>query len=361
MRITRMVADHLRVPLAKSGRVSLSRADGGAGGSPATVDLVVVHLETDIGVAGLGFTSVLGPGHSAIRSLIETDLTPLIVGVDPRETDRLLTRVESRFGSVGFAGLAARAYSAVDVALWDLKAKAAGMPLFKLLGGARDSADFFVSDVTANGGGAAEVANLAKPFIKQGAIGLRIEIGDGDVQAEADRVREISDGLGDDVWVGVAANGRFDLNTAMALCRFFQDIGVDWFEDPIPPSDEIGYARLANLMETPLVVGSTLNSREALFRVIRAGHARVIRPDIGRLGGITPLLKVAAAAEAYHVAVSPVRMTEIGIHLACGLGVVSNVDLVSWFGDVFTGGPRIENGKLVPPDGAGIGLAVRDR
>jgi L-alanine-DL-glutamate epimerase-like enolase superfamily enzyme len=355
MRITRLTTDHLRVPLAKPGRVSLTDPKPAA---VEDVDLVLVHAETDAGHMGLGFTYLLGPGAHAVRSLIDSELAPLVLSEDPRESDRLFAKVESHFRSVGFAGLVARAYSAIDIALWDVKAKAAGLPLYKLLGGNRDSADFFVSDVGANGRDAAEVVKLAKPLLKQGATGVRIEIGGGEVQADADRVREISDGLGDDAWVGVAADGRFDLNTAMALGHFFQDIGVDWFEDPIPAADEIGYAKLAGLMETPLAVGSTLNSRDAFFRMIRAGHVRVIRPDVCRLGGITPFLKVAAVAEAYNVAVSPVRLPEVGIHLACGLGVVTNVDVVSWFRDVFTGDPKIEVGKLVPPSETGLGLTL---
>jgi L-alanine-DL-glutamate epimerase-like enolase superfamily enzyme len=203
-----------------------------------------------------------------------------------------------------------------------------------------------------------EIVKAAKPLMKQGATGVRIEIGGGDVQADAERVREISDSLGDDAWVGVAADGRFDLGTAQALAHFFEDIGIDWFEDPIPSSDEIGYAKLAGLMETPLAVGSGFASREALFRVIRAGHVRTIRPDPCRLGGITPLLKVAAVAEAYHVAISPVRMPEVNVHLACGLGVVPHVDSVSWFKDVLTGGPKVEGGKLVPSEAPGLDLAL---
>ena len=84
------------------------------------------------------------------------------------------------------------------------------------------------------------MVKAAKPLLKQGATGVRVEIGGGDVQADADRVREISDGLGEDAWVGVAADGRFDLGTAQALAHFFEDIGIDWFEDPIPAADEIG-------------------------------------------------------------------------------------------------------------------------
>src|SRR5262249_6898321 len=158
---------------------------------------------------------------------------------------RLLAKAETRFRGAGFAGLVARAYSAIDIALWDAKAKSAGVPLFKLLGGVRSAADYFVSDIAVSGREAAEVVKLAKPLLKQGATGVRVEIGSGDVQADADRVREISEGLGDDAWVGVAADGRFDLGTAQALAHFFADIGIDWFEDPIPASDEIGYAKLA--------------------------------------------------------------------------------------------------------------------
>jgi L-alanine-DL-glutamate epimerase-like enolase superfamily enzyme len=288
-----------------------------------------------------------------VRSLIDNELSQFVLGEDPRDTDCLLAKAESRLRAVGFAGLAARAYSAIDVALWDVKAKAAGVPLYQLLGNARPAAPFFVSDLTG------DVAKAARTLLKLGALGVRIEIGGGDVQSDAERVREISDALGDDAWVGVAAGSRFDLGTAQALAHFFEDIGIDWFEDPIPAADEIGYAKLAALAETPLAVGSSFASREAFFRVIRAGHVRTVRPDPCRLGGITPLLKVAAVAEAYQVAVSPVRMPEVGVHLACGLGVVPHVDSVSWFRDVFTGGPQIENGKLAPPMEPGLGIGLK--
>jgi L-alanine-DL-glutamate epimerase-like enolase superfamily enzyme len=348
MHVTALRTDHLRVPLWKPARVPLT--DPTPPG-PAAADLVLVHLDTDAGVSGLGFTYLLGPGAAAVRGLIDTEVSPLVAGADPRHTDALLARAEAHFRPGGFAGLAARAYAAVDVALWDVKAKAAGVPLAHLLGAARPAAPFFRSDVGRH------VAN-AKPLVKDGAVGVRLEVGGGDVQADADRVREVSDGLGDEAWVGVAADGRFDLNTAQALAHFFEDVGVDWFEDPLPAADEVGYAKLAGLGGVPLAVGAGFGSREAFFRVVRAGHVRTVRPDVCRLGGITPLLKVAAVAEAFQVAVSPVRMPEVGVHLACGLGVVPHVDSVGWFRDVFAGGPRVEGGKLVPPAEPGLGITV---
>jgi L-talarate/galactarate dehydratase len=369
MKITRLTTDHLRVPLGKPARVSLT--DPKPAG-PDAVDVVLVNLETDSDVRGLGFTytlcpggaaarSLLDPGAAAIRSLIDTELAPLVRGEDPRDTDRLFARAEARFRSVGFGGLAARAYAALDVALWDAKAKANDVPLAKLLGNAKPAAAFVISDAATAGRDAAEALKAAKTLLKHGAAGVRVEIGaGGDVQADAERVRAIQDGLGEDAWVAVAAEGRFDLSTALALTHFFEDVGVDVFEDPIPAADTVGYEKLARLAEVPIAVGSTFDTRDAFFKVIRDGVIRTVRPDVCRLGGITPVLKVATVAEAFHVAVAPVRMPEVGVHLACGLASIPHVDSVSWLRDVFTGGPGIENGKMAPSGQPGLGLTLNE-
>ena len=357
MKLSRLTTDYLRVPLGKPTRVSLTDPKPAA---PDAVDVVLVHLETDTGVTGLGFTYTSGAGGAALRALIDTELAHVVAGEDPHDTDRLLSRAEARFRQVGFGGLAARAYCAIDIALWDAKARAAGVPLAKLLGGAKPAAAFVVSDAATAARDAGEALKAAKPLLKQGAVGVRVEVGAGDVQADAERVREIQDGLGEDGWIAVTADGRFDLSTALALTHFFEDVGVDVFEDPIPAADAIGYEKLARLAEVPIAVGATFDTRDAFFRVIREGPGRTIRPDVCRLGGITPLLKVATVAEAYHIAVSPVRLPEVGVHLACGLASVPHVDSVSWFRDVFTGGPGIDGGKMSPSGQPGLGLTLNE-
>jgi L-alanine-DL-glutamate epimerase-like enolase superfamily enzyme len=356
MKIVRLVSDHVRAPLAVPERIPLS----GPRPSAEAIDLLLVRVETDAGLSGIGFTYLQGPGAKIVRDLVDDELSRLVVGHDPRETERLFARVEERFRPVGFGGLAARAYAAIDIGLWDIKAKAAALPLFKLLGNAKPSAPFFVSDIATLDRSAADVIKLATPQVKLGAMGVRVEVGSGDVRADADRVRAISEGLGEGASVSVAANGRFDLGTAEALTHFFEDIGIDWFEDPIPAADEIGYAKLASLAEIPLAIGSSFDSRERFFRVIRSGVIRTIRPDACRLGGITPLLKIASVAEAFQVSVSPVRLPEVGVHLACGLAAVPHADTVSWFADLFTGSPRVESGKLIPSGEPGLGITVNE-
>ena len=357
MRITSLAADHLRVPLGKPGRVPLG---GPKPAGPDAADLLLVHAETDAGAVGLGFTYCLGPGAGAVRDLLVHDLPALVVGEDPHDTDRLYARAGRRFAGVGFAGLAARAYAAVDIALWDLKGQAAGLSLHRLLGGVRPAAPFFRSDLAPHGRPAEDVLEDARPLVRDGVMGVRVEVGRGDVQEDADRVRDLSDGLGDGGWVGVSAGGRFDLNTAVALAHFFGDIGVDWFEDPLPAGDALGYRRLADLAEVPLAVGSLFDTPDQFYAVIREGVVRTVRPDVCRLGGITPVAKVAAVAEAFGVAVSPARLPEVGVHLACGLAAVPHVDSVAWFAEVLAGGPHLEDGKLAPPDGPGLGLHVNE-
>lgn len=357
MRITAITTRHISIPLAARGRVPLTDSRTPAG--PASVEMLVAIVEAD-GRTGIGFTYLPGAVVEVVHTLLKGELASLLIGEDPRDTDRLIAKASAMYRSVGFGGIPARAYCALDIALWDLKAKAAGVPLFKLLGNARPAAPFFASDIANAGRDASEAIKLAKPLMKQGAMGLRVAVGSEDVQADADRVRAIQEGLGDDGWVSVSANGRYDLATAQALTHFFEDIGVNLFEDPVPDSDEMGFARLSELQLIPLAVGSSFDRVEDFYRVIRAGHVRTVRPDLCRLGGLTPLLKVAAVAEAFHVAVSPVRMPEVGVHLACGLGVVPSVDYVSWFAETLTGGPRFENGKLVPPSEPGLGIALKD-
>jgi L-alanine-DL-glutamate epimerase-like enolase superfamily enzyme len=357
MKITTLTTERFRVPLAKQSRVSLTEPKPAT--APDAVELVVTHVETDTGVRGLGFTYTLHTGGASIQSLIDNELSPLVIGTDPRDTERTFAKVESHFRALGFAGIAARAYAAIDIALWDTKAKAAQVSLAKLLGHAKPGAAFVVSDAATATRDATEALKLSKPHLKHGAVGVRVEIGAcGDVQADAERVRTIQDGLGEDGWIAVTAESRFDLSTALALTHFFEDVGVDVFEDPIPASDSVGYEKLARLAEVPIAIGANFDTREAFYKVIRDGAIRTIRPDVCRLGGITPLLKVAAVAEAYHVAVSPVRLPEVGVHLACGLACVPHVDCVSWFRDLFAGTPTPENGKLAPPAAPGLGLTL---
>jgi len=259
----------------------------------------------------------------------------------------------------GWAGLAARAYAAIDIAIWDLRAKGAGLPLYQLLGGARSSAPCFAGDLAPLGGDAQQTVEAARPLVEQGILGVAVEVGGGDVQLDADRVQQVRDGLGESAWVGIAAEGRYDLATALAMAHFFEeDVGIDWLDFPIPAEDRMGYQRLAERMEVPIAIGSSFDGRDDFRRVLERGEVRVLRPDPLRLGGITPLLRIAALADAFPVTVVPYRLPEIAVHLACGLPNVPMAEWGSWLGAAFVEPVTPRQGRLVPPARTGHGLEL---
>ncbi|HEX3152551.1 MAG TPA: mandelate racemase/muconate lactonizing enzyme family protein [Gemmataceae bacterium] len=351
MNITRVETIPLTVPAGR-GRVSLTDP------APVPTSLVAVRLHTDTPHIGLGFATVVA-GSRALQSLLDIDLAPIVVGEDPTESERLFAKAQGRFRSTGWAGLAARAYAAIDIALWDLKAKAAGLPLFRLLGASRTSAAYFAGDLAPLGMDAHQTIKSATPLIEQGVLGVAVDVGGSEVQVDADRVQQIRDGIGESAWLGISVDGRYDIGTALAMAHFYEeDVGIDWIDSPLPAEDRIGYQRLAERMEVPLALGSSFDDRDSFRRCLEAGAIRVLRPDPLRLGGITPLLKIAALADAFSVSVVPYRLPEIGVHLACGLPNVPMAEWGSWLAPIVAEPIVPRDGKLVPPDRPGHGFEL---
>jgi L-alanine-DL-glutamate epimerase-like enolase superfamily enzyme len=217
----------------------------------------------------------------------------------------------------------------------------------------------FAGDLAPLGTDAQQTIKSARPLLEQGTLGVSIDVGNGDVQLDADRVQQIRDGLGESAWLGISADGRYDLGTALAMAHFYEeDVGIDWIDYPIPVEDRVGYRRLAERMEVPLALGSSFDSRDDFRRVLESGDVRVLRPDPLRLGGITPLLKVAALAEAFHVSVVPFRLPEVGVHLACGLPNAPMAEWGNWLAPAFSEPVAPREGKLTPPARPGHGLTL---
>jgi L-alanine-DL-glutamate epimerase-like enolase superfamily enzyme len=352
MRITRVEHQLLHVPLARP-RASPMEA---AGGRLNHIVVLLAHLDTDAGLTGLGFAYALQSSGRALLATAEDDLAPLLSGEDPLDHERLATKVYWRMQTVGRRGLVQQAYSAIDLALWDLKGKAADLPLFKLLGGARDSAPVYGSDTAWLWMSVEEILDASRPYLDAGMMGIKVKVG-ADPNEDADKLARLREALGDDVWLGVDANERYDYGTALAMGHYFEEeIGADWFEEPLSCEDVAGHARLADKLEIPIAAGEMLFSADEFDAYLARGALAVLQPDVTRLGGLTGFLKVAARAEQHHLPISPHLLPEVGVHLACGLPVVTTVEYMPWLYPLFQNPPEIVNGRLVPPPGAGLGL-----
>jgi L-talarate/galactarate dehydratase len=354
MRITRIDHHLLHVPLS---RPRSSPAEAAAGRLNHLV-VLLAHLDTDAGLRGLGFAYALQGSGRALLAVAEDDLPPVVMGEDPLDHERLAARAYWRLQTVGRRGLVAQAYSAIDLALWDLKGKAAGLPLYKLLGGARESAPAYGSDTAWLWMSPEQILDASRPYLDQGLMGIKVKVG-ADPEADADRLTRIREGLGDDAWLAVDANERYDFGTALAMGHFFEDeIGADWFEEPIACEDVAGHARLKARLEIPIAAGEMLFGADEFAAYLEQGALDVVQPDVTRLGGLTAWLKVAALAERHHRPLSPHLLPEVGVHLCCGLPAVTSVEYMPWLWPLWQEPPRLVEGKLVPPARPGLGLEV---
>jgi L-alanine-DL-glutamate epimerase-like enolase superfamily enzyme len=356
MRITQVDSQLLRLPLTRP----IALPSGGERGSGLDhVFLLVVHLDTDAGHRGLGFAWSLQGGR-ALKVVTDDDLAPLLMGEDPLDHERLGGKVYWRLQGIGRRGLVAQAYSAVDVALWDLKGKVAGLPLYKLLGGARESTPAYGADTAWLWMSPEEIIEASRSYLDQGMMGIKLKVGGPNPEADADRVSRVREALGEDIWLGVDANQRYDYATALSMGRFFEEeMGIDWFEEPTSCEDIAGHARLADKLEVPIALGETLFGIDEFENYLARSAVDVVQPDVTRVGGLTNWLKVAALAERHQRTLAPHLLPEIGVHLACGLPHVRAVEYMPWLFAAFTEPPAIVKGQLVPPRRPGLGLQIR--
>jgi L-alanine-DL-glutamate epimerase-like enolase superfamily enzyme len=354
MRITRLRNQVVNVPLSRP-RASPTEQ---AAGRLNHVVVLITEIDTDAELTGLGFAYALQGSGRALYAVAVDDIAPLLVGEDPLDHERLGAKVYWRLQTVGRLGLVQQVYSAVDLALWDLKARAAGLPLYKLLGGAREATPAYGSDTAWLWMSVEDILEASRPYLEQGLMGIKVKVG-ADPEADADRLGRLREALGDDVWLAVDANERYDYGTALAMGHFFEEeVGADWFEEPLVCEDVEGYARLAQKLEVPIAGGEMLFSRDEFRAYLERDALGVVQPDVTRLGGLTGWLKVAALAELHHRPVSPHLLPEVGVHLGCGLPGVTSVEYMPWLYPLFVDPPHIEQGRLVPPQRPGLGLEL---
>lgn len=353
MHITDVDCQLLHVPLARPRASSLEAAAGRLN----HIVTLLVRLRTDAGLTGLGVAYALQSSGRALLACAEDDLAPLLKGENPLDHERLAAKTYWRLQTVGRRGLVQQAYSAFDVALWDLKGKAANLPLHKLLGGARDSAVAYGSDTGWLYMSVDEIVEASRPYLDQGMM-VKVKVGQN-ADADTDRLTQLAESLGEESHLAVDANERYDYDTALRMGRFFEsEVGVSWFEEPLSCEDIDGHARLARKLDLPLAGGEMLFGADEFRAYLDRDALAYVQPDVTRLGGITGTLKVIALAESRGLPVAPHLLPEISVQLACGLTTVTLVEYMPWLYPLFQNPPALAHGRLTPPAGPGLGLEL---
>jgi len=324
------------------------------------VAFLFAELTTEAGLTGLGFSYSKRAGGPA-QFAHAREVAPDLVGEDPSDIGRLWTKLVWAGASVGRSGAATQALAAVDVALWDLKAKRAGLPLAKLLGAHRDS----VRCYNTSGGflheSVEQVRDNATRTLEAGVGGIKIKVGQPDWREDLRRVAAVREHLGADVPLMVDANQQWDRPTAMRVGQALEEFGLVWIEEPLDAYDAEGHADLARALTTAVASGEMLTSVAEHYELIRHRAVDILQPDAPRIGGITQFLKLATLAEHANLQLAPHFAMEIHVHLAAAYPHEPWVEHFDWLYPLFNERLETSGGRMHLSARPGLGITLSEQ
>ena len=290
--------------------------------------MAVVAIETDEGITGTGWCE---DGCDNIDRIINGHLSRLLIGQNPFEIEGLWDRMFRASTPYGRKGLALMAISAIDIALWDLKGKATGRPVFELLGGpVRQSIPVYASAL--HPVGEAKVQAEAEAYLAAGyqTLKARFPFGPGDglpgMDANEAHLCSIREAVGDNVELAADCYMGWELNYAVRMCQRLEKYGLAWIEEPFLPDDLHSYAALRQATSIPISGGEHEFNRFGFQQIIDAQAMDILQPDLRRCGGFTEALKIAALASTAGLRVIPHAYGITHLHLAAALPSVSLVE-----------------------------------
>lgn len=292
--------------------------------------IVAVTVHTDTGLSGLGFTTGTAVSAPLLCSMLLNAIEPLLLDQDPRDNEMLWQSMyHDALPRRGGDGLMRNAIAAVDFALWDIKGKAADLPVWKLIGGRRSLVPTYAN--CAHHLPVDELAERAASYVQAGHRALKIRGTRSFVTlAESTaRVQAVREAIGDQVKLMVDVNGSWDVDTAIQQLKRWDAWNVYWLEEPVPPHDIAGYKRVRERAGDTYIVGGEQHVGVAEFQqLINNDCIDVAQPNAAITGGITDWLRIHAFATAQSVPISPWNLQQVHIHLAAGL---PNVQWIEYF------------------------------
>jgi L-talarate/galactarate dehydratase len=324
------------------------------------IAFLFAEIETREGHAGVGFSySKRAGGRGQYEHAKE--LAGELIGEDPNDIARLWDKLVWAGASVGRSGLATQAIAAFDIALWDLKAKRAKLPLAKLLGAQRDS----VLAYNTSGGYLSspldEVLRNVELNLERGVSGIKLKVGQPDPMEDYRRVKAVHELVAGRTHLMVDANQQWDRTTAMRFGKLVEPLNLTWIEEPLDAYDAEGHAALAAALDTPIATGEMLTSVAEHWELIRQRSVDFIQPDAPRVGGITQMLKIMALADHARLRMAPHFAMEIHLHMSAVYAHEPWVEHFEWLEPLFNERLVIRGGRMQVPSRPGLGFSLSEK
>ena len=362
MKISEVKAYPLSFRVSEAGQVRLGI------GRTVKRDTVVVKVRSDDGLVGWG-EAHHGRAPGAVANLINTTLAHLVTGMDPTDNVGVWDRVyKMQLASHGMGAAAAIGLSGIDMALWDLRAKAVGWPLYRLLGGRSRAITAYAGGISLGFQPPPELAAEARGLVDRGFHALKLRVGDT-WRADVERVRAVRDEVGEAIDLLVDANTNYTVDDVRQAMPAFDELRVGWLEEPFPPHDVRSYRAAAQFGTTPLAAGENHYTRFEFQRVIEDGVISVLQPDLSKTGGLTEGLRIAAMGSASKLRIHP-HTSATGLNMAATLHFLASIDNGGYyeadastenlFRDQLTtrAGEVDAEGYVRPPEGPGLGVEI---
>ncbi len=323
----------------------------------AKLNFVTLTIRTDAGLDGIGFTFFGWGLTRALRTAVD-ELGALTIGEDALRIEAIVHKLPAAAAGAGPGGIFTLALAAIDMALWDIRGKAANLPLAKLIGGFRDRVPTYASGALRRNFSLDHVVKAAAKLVEKGFRQMKMQLALGVAPArEVERAQLIREAIGPDVDLMCDINQRWAVHQAIDIGRRIEHVRLFWLEDVTAHDDYQGLAEIAKALETPVAGGEYLYGPGAFRQMFEARSVDIAMADMLRSGGITQWLKIAGMAEAYNLPIVCHCFPEVTVHLVAAVPHGVTVEYMPWLARLFAEGPVLDNGELIVPTRPGLGLA----
>lgn len=327
-------------------------------GELRSVDCVLVYLETDAGLIGEGLVFTLNNRRLTSLHEMVRSFEPLVVGIDPQFGGSFVARAWSAVGFFGHAGMTIVGMAGIDEAIFDLRAKAAGVNVSRLLGACRAAVPAYRSVGLGHDYSLDELQRAAAGFVKTGFRGVKMSAGRHKLDEDVARVRAVREAIGPEISLRVDLNQRLTAPQAIRLGRALEQSNLAWLEEPVRYHDHAAEAAVSAALDMPIASGESEFTCRGMLQMLQQRCADILMPDLQRMGGPTGYLKAAHVAEAFDIPVSSHLFHEMNLALLAAVPNAIVLEYAPWFEAIYR--ERLElnaQGHAVVPDAPGWGFS----